>query len=221
MSHRPRRAAAVICPLLITAFFLVPCAVSARQEPEEKVPSAAEADAMCAKVAHFKPGPEATPSAQDRKTFADKSADCTGFVYDTGEGADYDKGRRCCLVHGDCNRELAMIFANGWKVHRDYDAATYFICQAGDEMAPFEQWELLGHVQGMRKAKAPKDLDFCEYAESGRGTAWCAAMDLDRQSTVAKRRIDAVRKALDAAARTSLASLEKAADSFKDADAGE
>jgi len=214
-----RRAAAVARPFLITALVLVPLAVFARQEPEEKVPTEAEANAMCAKVAHFKPGPEATPSAQDRKAFADKSADCTGFVYDTGEGTDYDKGRRCCLVHGDCNRELAMIFANGWKVRRDYDAATYFICQAGDEMAPFEQWEMLGHVQRMRTAKAPKDLDFCEYAESGRGTAWCASLNLDRQSFQAERRIAAIRKSLDPAAQKSLAQLEKAADSFKEADA--
>jgi len=219
MFRMSRRAAAALWPLLITALFLVPCAVSARQEPEEKVPTEEEADAMCAKVAHFKPGPEATPSVQDRKTFADKSADCTGFVYDTGEGTDYDKGRRCCLVHGDCNRELAMIFANGWKVHRDYEAATYFICQAGDEMAPFEQWEMLGHVERMRTAKTPKDLDFCEYAESGRGAAWCAGLDLDRRSFLAKRRTEDIRKSLDPAAQKSLAQLEKAADQFKEADA--
>jgi uncharacterized protein YecT (DUF1311 family) len=214
-----RRAAAAVCPLLIAAFFLVPCAGSARQEPEEKVPTEEEADAMCAKVAHFKPGPEATPSAQDRKTFAGKSADCSSFVYDMGEGTDYDKGRRCCLVQGDCNRELAMIFANGWKVHRDYDAATYFICHAGDEMAPFEQWEMLGHVQRMRTAKTPKDLNFCDYAESGHGTAWCASVDVERHRFQAEGRIEALRKTLDPSAQKSLAQLEKAEDSFKRADA--
>jgi uncharacterized protein YecT (DUF1311 family) len=216
----PRPAAAVARLLSLIALIVIPSAVlAAEPPPEEKVPTEAEADAICAKVAHFKPGPEATPSAQDRKTFADKSADCTGFVYDTGQGTDSDKGRRCCLVHGDCNRELAMIFANGWKVRRDLDAATYFICQAGDEMAPFEQWEMLGHVEHMRTAKTPKDLDFCEYAESGRGTAWCAGLDLDRRSFLAKRRTEDIRKALDPAARQSLAQLEKAADSFKEADA--
>jgi len=219
MSQMPRRAAAAARLFLIIALGLAPLAVFARQEPEEKVPSEAEADAMCAKVAHFKPGPEATPSAQDRKVFADKEADCTAYVYDTCQGTDYDKGRRCCLVHGDCNRELAMIFANGWKVRRDYDAATYFLCHSGDEMAPFEEWEMLGHVQHMRTAKTPKDLDFCEYAESGRGTAWCASLDVERHSKVAERRIAAVRKSLDAAAQQSLAQLEKAADAFKEADA--
>jgi len=214
-----RSAAAVARPFLITALVLAPVAVFARQEPEGKVPTEAEADAICAKVAHFKPGLEATASNEDRKVFADKSADCTAYVYDTGKGTDYDKGRRCCLVHGDCNRELAMIFANGWKVRRDYDAATYFLCQAGDDMAPFEEWEMLGHVQRMRTAKTPKDLDFCEYAESGRGTAWCASLDVERHSKVAEHRIEGVRKSLDTAAQQSLAQLQKAADTFKEADA--
>jgi len=202
--------------LLLLALLLSPSA--ALSQDDENVPSEAEAEAICARFASYKPGPEARATDEDRKAFSDKSVDCTAYVYDTGEGVDRDKGRRCCLVHGDCNRELGTIFANGWGVHRDYDAATYFLCHADGEMAAFEQWEMLGHVEAMRKAGQPKDLDFCEYAESGYGTSWCAQLDLARRSVDWEKRIAALRPALGAA-QPSLAALRKAADTFIEANA--
>jgi uncharacterized protein YecT (DUF1311 family) len=198
--------------LLIALLLSAPSAVFAQDE--EKVPSEAEAQAICARFAKYKPGAEARATDQDRKAFSDKSADCTGYVYDTGEGTNRDKGRRCCLVHGDCNRELGVIFANGWDVPRDYDAATYFLCHAGDEMAPFEQWLMLEHVEKMRKAPQPEDLDFCEYVTSGYGMSWCAQLDLARSSVDWEHRIAALRPSLNAAAQKSLAELQKAADTF-------
>jgi uncharacterized protein YecT (DUF1311 family) len=205
-------------PLLMAVLVLAPSAVFGQAEEEEKVPSEAEAQAICARFTDYKPGPEARATDQDRKAFGDKSADCTGYVYDTGKGTSRDKGRRCCLVHGDCNRELGVIFANGWGVHRDYDAATYFLCRADGEMAAFEQWEMLGHVEAMRKASQPKDLDFCDYAESGYGTSWCAQLDLARRSVEWERRIAALRPSLGAA-QPSLAGLRKAANAFVEANA--
>lgn len=210
------RCSAVAAQLLMTALVWVPGAVLG--QAEEKIPDEAEAQAICARFDKFKHGAEAVATEADRKAFA-KVEDCKDFVYDTGEGTDYDKGRRCCLARGDCNRELAVIFANGWGVRRDYDAATYFLCRAGDEMAPFEQWEMLGHVEGMRKAKQPKDLDFCDYAESGTGTSWCASLDLERKSKGWESRTAAVRGSLGTAAQASLAELRKAADAFIEANA--
>jgi uncharacterized protein YecT (DUF1311 family) len=209
----------VLAAALMGILFVAPPAAFSQEE--EKVPSEAEAQAICARVAGYKPGPEARATDEDRKVFKDKSEDCTAYVYDSGEGVNpdkQDKGRRCCLSHGDCNRELATIFANGWGVRRDYDAATYFLCQAGDEMAPFEQWEMLGHVEDMRKASQPKDLDFCDYAESGYGTSWCAQLDLARRSVDWERQIAALRPSLGAA-QPSLATLRKAADTFIEANA--
>jgi uncharacterized protein YecT (DUF1311 family) len=211
------RYSAVTAQILITALVLAPCTVLG--QAEEKIPDEAEAQAICARFANYKPGAEAVATEADRKAYGAKAADCKGYVYDTGQGTDYDKGRRCCLVHGDCNRELAMIFANGWGVRRDYDAATYFLCRTGEEIAPFEQWEMLGHIEGMRKAKQPKDLDFCAYAESGTGTAWCSQLDFDRHSPEWERRIAAVRGSLGTAAQESLAGLRKAADAFIEANA--
>src|SRR5690242_17716905 len=92
-----------------------------------------QARALCDAVATHEPGPAEIATDADRGRFAGKSASCMSFIYGEGEDRDYDQGRRCCLAHGNCNRELAMIFANGWGVPRDYDAATGFLCRAGED----------------------------------------------------------------------------------------
>ena len=175
-----------------------------------------EAQALCDKLKDYHPGPKAQPMAADRKLFAAETEDCTRYVYGPGKALDYDKGRRCCLVKG-CNRELALIFANGWGVPRDYDAAIYFLCQA-EEIAPAEQWGMLGHVQEMRKQAHPKDLDYCEWVTSGHGSTWCQALAMDNLAPEWDRRVETVSRSLPAAARPALEALRKAADTFAEAD---
>ena len=175
-----------------------------------------EAQALCAKLKDYHPGPKAQPAAADRKLFAAETEDCYAYVYGSGKARDYDKGRRCCLVKG-CNRELAMIFANGWGVPRDYAAAAYFLCQA-EEVAPMEQWGMMGHVQEMRKQAQPKDLDYCEWVTSGHGSTWCQQLEMDRLAPDWDRRVETVSRSLPAATRPSLEALRKAAATFAEAD---
>ncbi len=175
-----------------------------------------EAQALCDKLKDYHPGPKAQPTAADRKLFAAETADCYPYVYGPGKALDYDKGRRCCLVK-DYNRELALIFANGWGVPRDYDAAIYFLCRA-EEVAPAEQWGMLGHVQEMRKQAQPKDLDYCEWVTSGHGSTWCQGLEMDRRAPEWDRRVETVSRSLPAEARPALKTLRKAADTFAEAD---
>ncbi|HEX4964847.1 MAG TPA: lysozyme inhibitor LprI family protein [Thermoanaerobaculia bacterium] len=177
-----------------------------------------EAQALCAKLKDYHPGPQAQPTEADHKLFAAESETCTGYVYGPGKARDYDKGRRCCLVKG-CDRELAMIFANGWGVPRDYDAAVHFLCQAG-EIAPAEQWGMLGHVQEMRRQAQPQDLDYCEWVTSGHGMSWCQGLEIDHRAPDWDRRVETVSSSLPAAARAALKTLRKAADTFAEADGG-
>ncbi len=116
-----------------------------------------------------------------------------------------------------CNRELALIFANGWGVSRDYDAALYFLCQM-EGIAPFEQWSMLGHIQEMRKQAQPKDLDYCDWVTSGHGMAWCQGLQMDRLAPEWDRRVETVSRSLPDAARPALMMLRKAADTFAAAD---
>ena len=175
--------------------------------------------AVCAAVAKWKPGPEATVSPADAKRFESETLACTDYLYGiNGQPKDYGLARRCCLTRGDCHQVLAMIFANGWGVRRDYDAATYFLCRMEDGIAPAEVSGMLEHIAGMRGATAPKDLDYCEQVTSGYGMSLCQQLDEDAAAPALEARIAAVERALDPAGKKSLAALRKAAEAFAQAD---
>jgi uncharacterized protein YecT (DUF1311 family) len=172
---------------------------------------------ICAPFKKYQPGPAARPTEADRKTFGPAKS-CLGHLYGPGVKPDYDKGRRCCLVLGECNRDLALIFANGWGTPRDLDAATWFLCRAGNEMAPFEQGGMLAFVQGLRTGKEKGPLDYCDHVTSGSGMTWCTSLDYDRKKPEWDRRIAAVEKSLSPEARKSLATLRKTAETLARAD---
>jgi uncharacterized protein YecT (DUF1311 family) len=111
-----------------------------------------------------------------------------------------------------------MIFANGWGVRRDYDAAISFLCRAGDEMAPFEQWSMLDHVERMRLGETTGELQFCDHVTSGRGGLFCEQVAQARQSEAENVKIEAVKKSLGAEAQAKLAPLLEAVDKFGDAE---
>ena len=198
------------CLFLLLAL-LVPWSLSAQNDFGET-----EAQALCAKLKDYHPGPKAQSSEADRKVFAAESETCLGYVYGPGKALDYDKGRRCCLVKG-CDRELAMIFANGWGVPRDYDAALYFLCRAG-EIAPAEQWGMLGHVQEMRTKAQPENLEYCDWVTSGGGMTWCQSLAMDQLAPKWDGRVETVSRSLNDSVRPALKALRKAAGAFAEAD---
>lgn len=194
----------------IVLMLLVPPTLTA-QDPDP-------VEQACARFKQYQPGPAARPTEADRKAFG-REKNCFGHFYSADIKPDYDKGRRCCLVRGDCNRELAMVFANGWGTPRDFDAATYFLCRAGHEMAPFEQEGMLEFLQGMRTGKETGKLDYCEHVTSGAGASWCASLDYDRKKIDWDRRTAAVEKTLGADVKPAFAALRKAAEAAIEADA--
>jgi uncharacterized protein YecT (DUF1311 family) len=192
---------------------LFPSSLSAQKDFGES-----EAQALCGKLKDYHPGPKARSTDADRKLFAAETETCTGYVYGPGTALNYDKGRRCCLVKG-CNRELAVIFANGWGVPRDYDAALYFLCRA-EEIAPAEQWGMMGYVQEMRTKAQPEDLEYCSWVTSGRGMTWCQGLTMDHLAPEWDQRIETVSRSLNDTARPALKVLRKAANTFAEADGG-
>jgi uncharacterized protein YecT (DUF1311 family) len=187
-----------------------------------EVPTEAEAQALCDSVAGFQPSEAARASDDDRRRFAGKTAgNCWAFLYVVPAAErEPEAARRCCLATGDCNRELAILFANGWGVPRDYDAATHFLCRAGNEMAAFEQRGMLAHVQRMRGEAEPPDLDYCDHVTSGHGGLLCAQLATERQVPEWDRRIEAVGAALDGPGRDALGRLLAAAETFTDEEGG-
>lgn len=175
----------------------------------------------CAAVANWKPTPDAIATDADRKEFAGEP-DCTDWIYRiVGDEFDPVKARRCCLVKGNCNRELGVVFANGWGVKRDYDAATYFLCRAESEIyAPFEWWGMIAHVEKMRAGATTDDLTYCNHVTSGRGQLFCEQIALSRHNEEAEKRIDAVKNTLPAPAQAKLDALLTAAQKYADEEGG-
>jgi uncharacterized protein YecT (DUF1311 family) len=186
------------------------------------LPASAQDDdrAACDQFAQWKPGPEAVASPADANRFKSETLGCTDYLYGiNGQPNDFDLARRCFLTRGDFNQFLAMIFANGWGVRRDYDAATYFLCHAEEGIAPAEVIGMLEHLAGMRTAKTPEDLDYCAEITSGFGMSVCQQLDSDRAAPALNARIAAVEKPLDPDGKKALAALRAASDVFAEADA--
>ena len=175
---------------------------------------------ICARFASFKPGPDARPTEADRKlAAADSLAPGSYFVELCKGRKEYDETRRYCLAKGHCDRDLAMIFANGWGVKRDYDAATFFLCRTED-IAAHELWSMLGHIETMRKAEKPADLLYCDHVVSGAGQLYCEQVATARKEEEWTGRIAKVKQVLSAEAAAALEGLMKALEAFAEADAG-
>ena len=197
--------------LLLSATVLASPPASALETPDDTDPVA------CTALAGFRPGALATATAADRTRFAGKSAsDCQALLYAVEDRRDVDGARRCCLAIGDCNRELAILFANGWGVPRDFDTATWFLCRAGDEMAPFELAGMLEQLAAMRTTKPPADLDYCAAVTSGTGMLFCAKLDYDQAAADWERRLTTLSASLGGEARTALAAWRTAAQAFSE-----
>lgn len=174
---------------------------------------------ICARVQAYKPGPLARPTEEDRK-LVDSGKLTPGIVEISTSNQEYDEIRRYCLVKGDCNSDLAMIFANGWGVKRDYDAATYFLCGSSDQLTPDEEAGMLKHVEQMRSAARPTDLQYCDYVGNGAGGMHCAQVEMDRTYTKCESRIAELKKALTPEAVAALDALMSELSSFAQADSG-
>lgn len=141
------------------------------QDVDEKT-----AEKTCARFASWKPGPEARPTEEDRRLVASGSLRPILLLQwgeEPTEEREYDETRRYCLVKGDCDIALAMIFANGWGVARDYDAATWFLCRVDRELTRWEKESMLAHVERMRTAEEPEDLRYCDHATDPMGVMAC------------------------------------------------
>jgi uncharacterized protein YecT (DUF1311 family) len=198
---------------VIVSAVVAPCTRAAAQQARE-VRTQQAADAMCASTAGYVPRGEAIPTEADRQAFASESF-CADYIYQmVGDERDVDKARRCCLVKGDCHRELAMIFANGWGVPRDYDAATYFLCRASKELAPAEQWSMLDQIRRMRAGTESGELRYCDHVTSGSGALFCEQIASAQDARESDQRLDALKATLAPDALASLPALQKAADAL-------
>jgi uncharacterized protein YecT (DUF1311 family) len=194
----------LLCALLLAALPLL----------ADDTPATEDEALVCRSFAQWTPAGEAVITDADRKAMATDPF-CIDYIYLLqGDVRDYARARRCCLAQGKCNRELAMIFANGWGVQRNYDTATAFLCRASPELADAELWGMLKHVREMRAGKEKDDLKYCDYVTSGHGMAFCAEVQAAAQARSSEARVGRLRARLQPHARMALAALVTAGDAF-------
>lgn len=138
----------------------------------------------CAQAESWTPTEAAKVTPADRQRFGGSGTDCQDLIRGAqgiyaDDSPNWDNARRCCLVQGTCNRELAVLFANGWGTEMDIPAAFHFLCIAQAEMAPAEHNLMLGHLYRKRRGDRPDPLRYCDWISSGPGSAWCESLAFD------------------------------------------
>ncbi|HEX2060862.1 MAG TPA: lysozyme inhibitor LprI family protein [Thermoanaerobaculia bacterium] len=87
-----------------------------------------------------------------------------------------------------CHVTLAEKYADA----RNFDAATYFLCQAEESIAPAEFDGMMEHLQNMRAGKETAPLRFCDHVTSGYGSTYCANVAWDEAMPKLEARISRI-----------------------------
>ena len=113
---------------------------------------------------------------------------------------------------------LAMLYANGDGVPRDYALAIRFACEVGGEGGSNES-ERIGRLEALRDRKLPSGtlFDLCDEQMSGAMGAYCSDLS-EKQADVGRaRRIAAIRSHLSPQARAMLSVLQVDEHAFEQA----
>ena len=173
---------------------------------------------------------EATPPPAHWSGFPVDGCDSEAAYYGFGKPPDYAAALRCAYRQrmypdpsvGDSFKgpgTLAMLYANGYGVARDYGLALRFACEVGQMAAGAEMEGRIGRLEALRAGKlAPaKPFDLCDDATSGEMAGACEEHDQNFADAGRARRLAAVRARLPVAARGRLPALEAAETAFETA----
>ena len=173
---------------------------------------------------------EATPPPAHWTGFPVDGCDAEAAYYGFGKPPDYAAALRCAYRQrkypdpsfGDSFKgpgTLAMLYANGYGVARDYGLALRFACEVGQMAAGAEMEGRIGRLEALRDGKlAPtKPFDLCDDATSGEMAGACAEHDQNFADARRTRTLDTIKARLPAAARERLPALEAAEAAFESA----
>jgi hypothetical protein len=150
------------------------------------------------------------------------------LYYGFGKRPDYQTAFQCAYWHrahpGVPNQwlegagTLAMLYANGDGVPRDYALAIRFACEVGDKGGQNSE-ERIGRLEGLRDGKLPSGtrFDLCDEQMSGAMGAYCSDLS-EKQADVGRaRRIEIIRTRLPQQAQAMLPALQAAENDFEQA----
>ncbi len=168
-------------------------------------------------------------SAADKPAPAADQCDEQALYYGFGKRPDYKAALECAYARrahpaapSNSSLEgagtLAMLYANGDRVPRDYALAIRFACEVGNDGGSNEP-ERLGRLEALRDGKLPAGtrFDLCDEQMSGAMGAYCSDL-AERQADVGRRRrIAILRVHLPQQAQSMLAALQAAETAFEQA----
>jgi len=208
---------------VLLAASLLPCAPLHAQ-------SAPQADPNWEKVCDAAKSQPLPPPVSAGPLTADQLAHCneTKLYYGYGDPPDYPAALQCGwyqyahpqhtqgnMVYGP--GVLAMLYANGYGVARNFDLAIRFACE-NDWAAEAEDTYRIGHLESLKtNGPGDKPFDLCDDTTSGLSDGTCTSIQAAALDTVRRRRIDALVATLPPAARAAFPALQAAESAFEDA----
>ncbi len=186
-------------------------------------------EAVC-KTAEAQPLPAdaARLEAQAEKGQSPAKPDCDEqhLYYGFGHTPAYREALQCAYLHrAEPNHPflsgsgtLAMLYANGDAVPRDYSLAIRFACEANEEGGQNTE-ERIGRLEALRDSKLPAGtrFDVCDEQMSGAMGAYCEDLQQRLADVDRARRLAALTARLPAQAQAQLPALEAAEKAFEKA----
>jgi hypothetical protein len=165
-------------------------------------------------------------SASREPVLAPGQCDEQAHYYGFSEGPNYQAALQCAYRHRAYPRAgslegagtLAMLYANGHGVPRDYALAIRFACEVGGNGGSNES-ERIGRLEALRDGRLPSGsaFDLCDEQMSGAMGAYCSDL-AERQADVGRaRRIAAIKAHLSQHAQAILSALQVDENAFEQA----
>ncbi len=168
-------------------------------------------------------------SASDKPALAFGQCDEQALYYGFSESPNYQAALQCAYRHrahpdapSNSSLEgagtLAMLYANGDGVPRDYALAIRFACEVGNRGGS-NAAERIGRLEALRDGKLPSGttFDLCDEQMSGAMGAYCSDLS-EKQADVGRaRRIAVIKAHLSQEAQTMLAALQADENAFEQA----
>ena len=147
--------------------------------------------------------------------------EATAFYYGLGQPVDDNQARLCAFAELDYG-VLAMLYANGRGVTRDYAVARKAVCD-DTTAAPAETEGRLKRIARMEAdaAHQARGFDVCDDATSGSMTGWCSELRARRNAPERDARLSKLSASWLAPQQAAFAGLRQALKAFVDARDGE
>jgi TPR repeat protein len=167
-------------------------------------------------------------SASNEPALAAGQCDEQALYYGFGESPNYQMALECAYRHRahpeaptnsllEGAGTLAMLYANGEGIPRDYTLAIRFACEAGNTGGQNTE-QRIGRLEALRDGKLPAGttFDLCDQQMSGVMGAYCSDLSTKQDDVGRARRIAAIQAHMSREAQTMLAALQADENTFEE-----